>query len=161
MNCFSKRNIINHCNLAMSSPSNAGAITISLSESDFYMVNSLYRYALRSNLPSWTHCIFGIGDELGATSGRWDTMYVCDCSLPEPSVISLLSGRDVPYGIGNFPRMTASVWIKSESFRTAGAATTRFSCGITSAGTLNSVILYVIPLSWKYWAVSPYPGCFN
>jgi hypothetical protein len=161
MNCFSKRSIINYCNLAMSSPSNAGSITISLSESDIYRVNSSSHYVLQSSLPSLTNCMFGIGDKTGATSGRSDAMYVCDCTLPEPSIIWLPAGREVSYGIGDFPRMIERLWICSESCLGAGAATTRSICGITSAGTRNLVILDVISLSWKYWAVSINPGCVN
>ena len=88
-------------------------------------------------------------------------MCLFDCSLPEPSLILQLPGREVPRGICNILGIIFRDSISSSNVMGMGFAASSPEWGLTTAGTLYSVVPYFLCPSWKWSAASPHPGCVN
>ena len=84
-----------------------------------------------------------------------------DCRFPEPCLIWLLPGWGVHCGICNIPRTISRHSISSSHAVGAGAAVSSSIGGFTTAGTIDSVVPYILSLSRKYSAASPHPSCVD
>ena len=148
-------------NLSVYSSSITGAITISSSESNFYRVISW-----EGNLQGWKHTgstgfARWIGNESGSTLYGRHAMPFFNCAFPEPSLIWLLPGQEVPWGWSYIPGMISKVSISSRNDVGAGVDRTPCVWGLTTAGTVNSVVAYFYSLSQNKSPTSPHPGCVN
>jgi len=88
-------------------------------------------------------------------------MHLYNCGFPEPCLIWLLLCWDVPYGICDISATIATVMIRWSNVVSPGATATASKWGVRTAWTFNSAILLFISLSWRMWAMSPYPGYIN
>ena len=92
---------------------------------------------------------FSISDKLGSLLSGRDAMCLCHCGSPEPSLIGLLPGQEVPCGIGNIPETRPIVVIWSPTVVTTGAAVGFSFSGVMTARIINSAVLYFSSHSQK------------
>jgi len=90
-----------------------------------------------------------------------DNMWLSAWGFCEPSLIWLLPCRDVTSSICDCPEMISTTYISCPNVVGDGVAAVVSVWGFTTAGIVNSVILYIICLSRKQSAVSPHPGCVS
>jgi len=103
-NCFYSRYNNKNSYLVFDFSGDAGAVTISLSESEFYMVIRFEPYILWSKLTGWAGVAITLCNQLGTASGMRDTMILSAWRISEPSLIWLLPCGDVTRGIWDCPR---------------------------------------------------------
>jgi len=158
---FSTRYIVTNVNLPIHSSGDAGAVTISWSESAFYMVIS-FRCNLQWLTFTDSGCFdFWMVDEAGAEGGGRDGMHSCVWCFHEHSLIWLVRGREVRCGICDFPGTLSRVSIGSPTVVSAEEAASSAVWGWTTAWTLNAVIPCFLSLSRNKSDGSPQPGCVN
>jgi len=153
--------IATNANLHIHSSGDAGAVTMSLSESDFYMVISFGRDMQGLKLTGSTCLDCWIFDQSGIGAGGRDGTHLCVCGFCEPSLIWLLPGREVTCSICNFPGTLSRVCRGSLNVVSRDDALSSTIWGRTTATTFNSVVPYFLFLSCKQSAVSHQPGCLN
>ena len=137
----------------------AGAVTITSSESDIHLGNGLSYNLQWSQLMGSTSIHILIVEQLAATSGRSDEMGLSLRGLLELNLMWLLTGRDVECDICDFPWTLLGVSIAVSTVITTDQAASSTVCGWTTAGTIYSVIEYFFSLSRIELAASPHPGC--
>jgi len=87
MNYFSDSYSIKNTDLFIHSPRDTGAVTISSSQSDFYIVISLGRHIQGYTLTGSTGIDVKTGDKLVTVYGESEEMRFRVWGFPEPSVI--------------------------------------------------------------------------
>ena len=160
-NFFYLRYVIKNTYLAIYSSGDAGAVILSSSESDFYMVNCLGRYMLGEILAGCTGFTFSICDKSGMASGIRDNKWLSASGWSEPTLICLHPGWDVTCIMCDCPGTISRTCISSPNVVGDGVAAVMSVWGFTTAGTFNSVIPYSISLSQKWLAASLHPGCVS
>ena len=88
-------------------------------------------------------------DESGFLAGSRLGMLMFHCGFTEPSLIWLLPGRDVPCSMCDILRTMSRHSVSSPNIVGTGAAASSAVCGWTTAGTLNSDLLYFLSVSRK------------
>lgn len=83
---FSEREVIKCCNPHISSAGDAGAVTLSLSESNLYLVISKGDYIQGQKLTGLPDFDFLLGDGSLGMLGSRDTMHLCHCGLLKASL---------------------------------------------------------------------------
>jgi len=124
-NAFSRRYDIKNTNLPIYFSNYAGAVTISLSESDVYMVLSWRDDMYGHKIMGSSGFTFSIDDESGAVAGARPAIPVSDSGFPEPNLIWMIPGRDVPCGICDILGTISSDSLSSPTVVGAGAASVR------------------------------------
>jgi len=114
-----------------------------------------------NRLTGWIGFAFLIGDESGSASGGSDGICLFDCAVPDPNLIRLLPGQEVHCGIRDISGIISRDYIRSPNVAGESVAASLSVCGLTTAGTFNSVVWYFISIWWKMSAASPHPGCVN
>jgi len=134
-------------NLAIYSSSEAGAFTISWSNSNLSIVISNGSYMQRSNLTGSIGIEFLTGDEWPTGLGARVTIPWYDCSSSEHSRIQWLLGQEVPFGICHFPGTISRVCICSPNVFDDRVAAVVSLWRLTTAGTINSAPPYLLSLA--------------
>jgi len=101
------------------------------------------------------------GDKSGTALCRRDAICLCDCGVSEPCLIWLLPGWEVVCSICDCPETISRVCICSPNVVNISVAAVVSVWGRTTAGTINSAVLYIIAHSQKYLATYTHPGCNN
>jgi len=102
-----------------------------------------------------------MSDKLGSVAGARQDILMFDCSLPEPSLIWLLSGQEVSCGICNILGTMSKHSRRSQNFITASTAASSSVCSFRTTRTLTSDVLYFLSLPPKLSAASPDPSWVN
>jgi len=134
--CISSWYIVTNANLAIHSSGYTKAVTISSSESNFHMVNSLGRDMQGLKLPGSRSFDDWFFDQSGIRAGGRDGMQLCICGCCEPSFIWCLRGREVTCGICNFPCTLSRVSIGTPNVISTDDAASSAVWGWTTAGTI-------------------------
>jgi len=158
MYCISNWYIVPNANLHIHSSGDAGAVTMSLLESDFYMVISLGCDMQGLKLSRLSCCDCWIGDQSGIRAGGRDRMRSCVHSFCEPSLIWLLPGPEVSWGVCNFPGTISRVSVGTPNVVGTDDAALSAIWSLTTDGTFNSVVPYYLFLFQKQLTAVPKPG---
>jgi len=102
-----------------------------------------------------------MSDELHSWAGARLGIVVFYCGFPQPSLIWLLLGAEVLCGICGIPGTISRHSISSPNVVSEGGDASSSLCGITTAGTLNLDVPYLLSPSRKESAASSQPGCVN
>jgi len=146
-NFFQTRYVVTNTNLAVYISGDAGAITMSSSESDFDMVISLGPYMEGKTLMGWTGFAISICDPSGNALGAGGTIWLSAWGSAESSLIWLRAGWDIIRGICDCSGMISWACLSSPNMVVDGVLAVVSVWGFPTAGTWNSVILYFIRLS--------------
>jgi hypothetical protein len=82
-----QNNVVNINDFVIYTSGDKAAITMSPSESDFYMVINYGRDMWESKLTGSTAFLFSLCDKMATLSDNRAAMSGCDCSFTEPSLI--------------------------------------------------------------------------
>jgi len=148
-NCFPTRSVIKIGCWANFSSANTGAVTRSWSKANVCMVICQGGYMQQWKLMGSTGFKFCVGDALDTMLSRRDAIRLRYYGFSEVSLIWLLVVPEVPCSISNCPGMITSVSISSPNVVSIGMAAVVSVWSLTTAGTIDLVILYHISLSWK------------
>jgi len=147
--CILNWYIVTNANMRIHSSCDAGAVTMSLTESDFNVVISMGHDMDGLKLTGSTGLDCWICDQSGMWAGRRDGMHSCICGFHEPSLMWLLPGQEVHCGIYNYPGTLSRASGGSLNVIGSDDAASSAVWGWTTAGTFNSVALYFSSLSRK------------
>lgn len=139
-NCFLKSYEIKIKYLAIDSSYHRGAVNICLSQTDFCMVFSSGGYTQGYTLTGSTGYDCLLCDKLGATRAGRDDPYLCNCGMLNPSIIGLLSSREISYGSCNYLGTISRVYICCPNVAGDVVAVVLCVWGLTAAGTFNLAI---------------------
>jgi len=130
-------------------------------ESDLLIMNTHDGYVQGLKRTSPTGFGLWMRDESGSAAEESPLTPRFDCDFPEPNLIWLLPGQEVPSGICNTPGTISRHSISSLNDVSAGVAASSCVCAFVTDGTSNLDLLYILSLLLKQSAASSHPGCVN
>jgi len=142
------QHIIKTSNLPLTASGDAEAITICLSQSNFYVIISWVYYTLSYQLTDSTGNDIWISDEWCAALSGSDELCLHVLDWQEHSLIWLLPGQAVTCSICNSPGLLWRLSIGSPNVFCADEAASSSVCGWPTAASFNWAVPYLVAL-WR------------
>jgi len=142
----------------MSSSGNKLGITIFFTKSNFDIVISPGGNKHGYKLMCWIHLHFWMVHESSSVSGGWANMCLVNCGFPEPNLVWKLPGRDIRCISCDILETKSRDFISSPNAVCTSVAAGSSNRGLTTAGTVHSIMLcFVCPVQ-KESTMSPHSG---